>query len=146
MFRKQIEFIESMPGLVNNALENAINQNNDGLKRILVDQQMYERGEDGNGKKLRPYSRYTIRVKKSKGQPTDRTTLRDTGAFHSSIIVTGYRDYYEVKSNVAYDFRLTDAKNYGKNILRINRLDFSNFIRDYFIKELKLLVNDRITK
>lgn len=146
MFNDQIKFIDSIDGMLNNALETVINQNSDGLKSLLVDIQMYEKGQDGTGKKLRPYSRYTIRYKISKGQPKDRTTLRDSGDFHASIQVTAYKDFYEVSSNVPHDTILTNSKNYGKNILRINPDDFINFIQEYFITELKRNVNDRLTE
>ena len=44
--------------------------------------QLYEQGRDGAGVEIMSYAPYepvTIEIKRSKGQPTNRVTLRDTG-------------------------------------------------------------------
>ena len=46
--------------------------------------QLFTTGEDGDGVSLGNYSPITIKIKKRKGQPTDRITLKDTGAFYDS--------------------------------------------------------------
>ena len=66
------------------------------LKELIIElnqDQLYDLGEDSKGNKLwsfspsMPYSPYTIKIKQAKGQPTDRLTLRDTGAFYKSFTV-----------------------------------------------------------
>lgn len=61
-------------------------------------EQLYEFGINSLGIYIdtyAPYTPYTIRLKTEKGQPTDRVTLRDTGAFHRSFIVeTGPEEFY----------------------------------------------------
>jgi len=50
-------------------------------------------GEYVDGSRIKPkYTNLTVAIKTKKGQPTDRVTLKDTGAFYSGIKAT-------VKSN-----------------------------------------------
>lgn len=49
--------------------------------------QLYGKGQDALGKELKPYSFITEVHKREKGQPFDRTTLRDTGAFYSGFTI-----------------------------------------------------------
>jgi len=60
--------------------------------RLNTDEQLYIRGVDVHGNKLRSiYARFgkfyadrTIQIKNEKGQPTDRVTMRDTGAMYKT--------------------------------------------------------------
>jgi hypothetical protein len=45
-----------------------------------------------------PYAELTKQIKKLKGQPTDRVTLKDTGAFHRSFNVMFETDGFMVDS------------------------------------------------
>lgn len=67
------------------------------FKAFIIDlntnEQLYDKGIDANGIKLRSkfakfgryYSDHTIELKKIKGEPTDRVTLKDTGDFYHSF-------------------------------------------------------------
>jgi len=45
-------------------------------------------GLDKEGNKILPeYTPFTIEIKKEKGQPTDRVTLKDTGDFHREMFM-----------------------------------------------------------
>lgn len=71
----------------------------DGYFKALIidlntDKQLFDKGIDATGKKLRNrfrtvaaeyYSKETIRIKSEKGQPTDRITLKDSGDFYSTF-------------------------------------------------------------
>jgi len=60
--------------------------------KLNRDEQLYLRGVDVHGNKLRSiYARFgrvyadrTIQIKNEKGQPTDRVTMRDTGAMYKT--------------------------------------------------------------
>lgn len=56
--------------------------------RLNTQEQLFKKGIDSEGRRLDEigggYSDLTIEIKKSKGQPTDRVTLKDTGAFYDS--------------------------------------------------------------
>jgi hypothetical protein len=63
----------------------------DQTKEAIADlnvQQMIS-GKRADGSEILPtYKDITIAIKKSKGQPTDRVTLRDTGLFQEKITTT----------------------------------------------------------
>lgn len=48
----------------------------------IREKQLFEEGIDGKGRKLREYKPFTVAIKKQKGQPTNRTTLFDSGDFY----------------------------------------------------------------
>ena len=50
-----------------------------------ITDRMYLTGTDGDGQKIEPeYKPFTVAKKKFDGQPHDRVTLKDTGAFYKS--------------------------------------------------------------
>lgn len=61
--------------------------------RLNRDEQLYQRGVDNQGNKMRSdyarfgnfYANSTIAIKNEKNQPTDRVTLRDTGALYRTF-------------------------------------------------------------
>lgn len=69
--------------------------NNQEFRNLIIDlntkSQLYQQGIDSNGISLNEYTRnngysnYTKAIKESKGQPTDRITLNDTGEFYRSF-------------------------------------------------------------
>ena len=79
-------FKDSLPNL----LEDIIRDKEDVIVSAIADDQLYRRGINGKGEKIMDYAPYkptTVRIKKRKGQPTPRVTLRDTGDFHKSMFV-----------------------------------------------------------
>lgn len=52
---------------------------------INTDEQLYEKGIDSLGQSLQEYTAFTKQIKRQKGQPTDRTTLKDTGDFYDAF-------------------------------------------------------------
>lgn len=51
------------------------------------DTQLYDKGIKSDGERLPEYTRFTKTIKKSKGQPYDRMTLRDTESFHKKFFL-----------------------------------------------------------
>lgn len=45
-----------------------------------------------------PYSPVTVEIKKSKGQPTDRVTLKDTGDFYEGFFVKASGGMWQISS------------------------------------------------
>lgn len=101
-------------------------------------------GRRADGTEILPtYKDSTIEIKKSKGQPYDRVTLKDTGAFWDSINV-----------NVATDTFLIDAsdsktqglvKKYGDKILGLSDASKSEeYIPLYFFPELKSRIEGKL--
>lgn len=137
LFSRQINFLRELELSVFDVLKDSINQNNGVIEDYVSEDQLFDRGVDGNNKKLRGYARTTIRIKSRKNQPTDRTTLRDTGKFHRSILVEGFPLALEVSSDVDYVQYLTRATNYGINILKPSNKNMTDFFDEFFVPDLK---------
>lgn len=145
IFTDQKEFlIEFREVKIYESLRDAINDFGLVLKDLIVTKQLYELGIDGNSKKLRGYSRRTIKLKISKKQPTDRTTLHDSEDFVRSINIDSYDDRFEISSNVSYDKYI--IKNYGEDVLSPTNENMKDFMLQYFIPKLKEYVDSKITK
>lgn len=76
-----------------------------------------------------PYAPLTVEIKKLKGQPTTRVTLRDEGDFHSSFFI----DYQEGGFQIKADDWKTDKLmyDYGDEILGLTDENFKEFADDY---------------
>lgn len=73
-------------------------------------------GIDGKGNEIVPeYSDFTYDVKIKVGQPTDRVTLKDTGAFYASIFIDYGTKYIYFDANDSKTNDLIDK--YGGDIL-----------------------------
>ena len=105
------------------------------IKEFIVQKQLYEKGEDGNTVRLKGYTRYTIRMKIAKGQPADRTTLRDRGYFYANITIDANDIGFIVNSNVNYDVYL--RKKYGKAIYIPSTNNMTEFVTKYVIPTVR---------
>ena len=81
------------------------------IKLIL---QQHDEGIDGDGEKLKSgaltailfdefYAQFTTQIKKSKGQPTDRVTLKDTGDFYKSHKVVQWGNGFTITADTLKD-------------------------------------------
>ena len=78
--------------------------------------QLYDSGERRDGTKITPaYAPETVAIKKKKGQPTNRVTLRDTFDWQASFWVQFYPDGCEINASDWKAERLTQK--YGDEIL-----------------------------
>jgi len=96
----------------------------DFILDLVRQRQLFEKGEDGLGRKLRSefaiggkvYATFTEILKEAKNQPTDRVTLKDTGAFYRSFRLKITRTFFEIDA----DTRKADgdlADTWGEAIL-----------------------------
>jgi hypothetical protein len=144
LFNQQIRFIQSLEREFFVVLERIIEANNLVIKDYIVDKQLFQKGIDGNKKRLKGYKRTTIRYKLSKGQPVDRTTLKDSGTFHASITIKAYKDRFEISSDVNHAKYLVARD--GKDIMRPTDENMNEFMRKYFIPQLKQKHNGKFAK
>lgn len=144
LFDKQISFIDSLEKQIFNVLRDSININGIEIKDYIIEKQLYEKGIDGNEKRLKGYTRQTIRYKISKGQPADRTTLKDEGIFHASITIDAYADKFIVSSDVGYAKYL--VKRYGDKIMKPSVRNMTEFFNKHFIPDLKTYINGQFTR
>lgn len=93
-------------------------------------------GFKSNDRPITPeYSPFTIEEKRKKGQPADRVTLRDTGAFQAAIRV--YADH------MAIVFGSDDSKTskleekYTKDIFGLNTNFTEDWVNESFYPKLK---------
>lgn len=73
------------------------------------------------------YKPFTIAIKKEKGQPTDRVTLKDTGEFHRSIFVKFEGDKIIIDSDSDLRNKLVDK--YGATIFGLTKQNKQALIR-----------------
>lgn len=139
IFEQQIQYLNKLEADFFGSLETAVNQNNTLIENQITEVQLFEKGQDGDQKKLAGYARTTIRIKQRKGQPTDRTTLRDTQAFHNSVTVTGFPLALEITAPVPYTQYL--IKRYGEKILVPEKEFMAGWLQRYFIPQLKKDIN-----
>lgn len=84
---------------INEYMEDITRSIEDEIKDLNVHQQ-YDLGQDRYGDRITPeYTPFTVSIKRWKGQPTDRVTLRDTGQFHSSFKIRYEADGFELYAN-----------------------------------------------
>lgn len=119
----------------NKVLAELIQEEESILININTQQQLFKKGQDRFKNSLKMYKPSTVRIKKRKGQPTNRTTLKDTGNFYKSMRVVVSGDKVIVRTSVAYDKYLI-AK-YGKDILGFQRELINDFLRRYFVPKMK---------
>ncbi|MGB6267410.1 MAG: hypothetical protein WBF67_00240 [Olleya sp.] len=112
---------------------------NEAFKKFAIDlnriDQLYNVGEDSNGDVLQAYTANTVSIKARKGQPTDRTTLKDTGDFYRSFNLKFYETDFEIMADDT-DKGLFDK--YGKDIVgwtKENTNEIKLFIQKRFLEE-----------
>lgn len=102
-----------------------------------AEEQLFEQGINRLGVDImdyRPYTPLTIAIKKEKGQPTNRVTLRDEGDFHSSFYLEVGDEQFEIKAS---DFKTEDLiKKYGRQILGLTNENISELIWQYVYPDL----------
>lgn len=87
-------------------------------------------GENADGSDIEPeYTSLTKRIKRVKGQPFDRVTLRDTGSFYGKMKVKTAGEILEIDSTDPKRNKL--VQKYGEEIFGLtdeNKSDLSEFI------------------
>lgn len=130
-FKKKLTELEK-------AINPTIKKTIDSNKPLIIDQQTNEQlyeGKDSNDKNLQPsYALSTRIVKRRKGQPTSRVTLKDTGDLYKSIKVDAKTNEFIISANVEYFKYLVN--HYSLNII----LGLNHDFLDKFTKK-KILPN-----
>ena len=128
-------------------LEDIVRDKEDVIVSAIADDQLYRRGVNGRDEKIMdymPYKASTIRIKKRKGQPTTRVTLRDTKAFHDAMFVVFDSDGFYITSSDGKTQELVDK--YGEEIFRLTDKNFNRIIRSHVRKELIKRIKRAIRK
>jgi len=104
----------------------------------LLQDQLFTTGEDGNGVSLGDYSPVTIEIKKRKGQPTDRITLKDTGEFYKSYFIVAYVGGFVVDADDLKDDGTSKTRlfnQYGDDVLKPN-IETIQLINEYYVEKI----------
>ena len=107
--------------------------------------QLYEQGINRLGVNIMdyaPYSPLTIEIKKEKGQPYNRVTLRDEGDIEQSFYVEADTQQFTIK---AADWKTEDLiQRYGRQILGLTEENKIILIWEYIYPELKAKTKEYI--
>ncbi len=88
------DFQASLPEIV----LDSVRENEGKVLDLVRDEQLTAKGIDGSGRAIRPkYTRFTVSIKREKGQETGHVTLRDTGETQDTMIMEyGAASFYPV--------------------------------------------------
>lgn len=118
-------------------IKSIIKENEAYIVDMNSEVQLYEQGVNRLGVKISdyaPYSPVTIAIKKMKGQPTDRVTLRDEGDFHASFFIDADDTRFEIKANDEKTEFL--IRKYGRQILGLTNEHIAELIHYYIYPDL----------
>lgn len=86
-------------------------------------------GENYDGSQIEPfYTPFTVAQKKRKGQPYDRVTLRDTGAFYKGIQANIFQNKFEMIGTDAKTAKLENK--YGNLIIGLSDDSKETLVKD----------------
>jgi hypothetical protein len=139
--RLKKNLINLKQGGVNTALQEVIIQNNKLIKDLNTEQQLFTEGVNNKGDKLREYTGFTKQIKASKGQPYDRTTLKDTGSFHKKFYIEVDNQGFKLDSADPKRDKLVDK--YGEDIFGLtpnNKSILAQRIKLDLINKIKRLL------
>ena len=128
---------------VNSSIQESIEQNKQVIKELQTQEQLYQ-GKNSKGIDIKPaYAESTIKIKRKKGQPTDRVTLFDKGDFYNSLEVIAGKNDAVIRTVISYSVYL--VKRYA-DILGLDEESWTEFINKYTIPTIKNNFNDIIAK
>lgn len=110
--------IKAMEEVQNNLPDLVLDQIKNYETEILglnTDDQLFQKGVDSQEKRIEPgYTPFTVSIKRQKGQPINRVTLKDTGDFHKSFAVEYFPDSFAIVADDPKTKKI--EKKYGKDV------------------------------
>lgn len=142
--KQRISILKKFKRELNKTYAKIIKTNEDSWTLLLSDDQMFEKGIDGDGRSLGKYSIYSLSIKQAKGQRTDHITLRDTKEFHNSISLKISSDKIETIAPGAEkdDTNLLDE--YGEAIIKLTPANKEKLIKNVYIPALNQIIKNTI--
>ena len=133
MFKPLLRILDNIISLnIDDIMLEILKQEDDVIELIVdlnTNGQLFQ-GIDSKGNDLGTYTQITIAIKRSKGQPTDRVTLKDTGDYYKSFDVKPYKGGFEIISDpIKEGFNLEDK--YGSDL---------ESLTEYSLEELKFFL------
>ena len=118
-------------------IEAVVRENEATILDMNAEDQLFLKGIDRNGVSISdyaPYSEITKEIKRMKGQPTARVTLRDEGDFHSSFYIEYLADGFKIGAKDGKTEKL--VKKYGNQILGLTDENVKELATEYIKPEL----------
>lgn len=118
-------------------VRSAVAANEAYIADMNAEDQLYGRGVNRLGVRISdymPYSPVTVEIKRMKGQPYDRVTLRDTGEFHRSFCVSAGADSFSVSATDGKTAGL--VRKYGRQIFGLTRENVSELLESYLYPDI----------
>lgn len=140
-----IERIEAMaagfkavPRVLATTLDQVVHDN--ATEFELDNLEQLEAGLDATGQRIEPpYTGTTRELKKQKGQPTDRVTLKDKGDFYRGIVAQVRGEQVE---NVGTDEKTAALEEkYGPDIVGVSEPHLEDFRQELVLPELQYQTN-----
>lgn len=116
-------------------LRQVITTHSDKIKAYNTQEQLFDKGINSISVRLAKYAESTRKIKIRKGQPTDRTTLKDTGDFYRSFNVISQGDQFIIEASVEYAKYLVNR--YGKEIIGVTDMNLAEFVEKYAQPEVE---------
>jgi len=116
---------------------------NESFALFLVTSEQLDKGFDGEGNPIKPpYTAFTRAIKRKKGQPTNRVTLKDTGDFHGAMMILYGPEEFRL---INTDWKAQKLRTkYGTDILGLNETsmdDLAGRIKPGLINEFNNVAN-----
>jgi len=134
-----------IPKLIDKGIQNAVERYKNELIDYQVNRQWFDEGEMADGTKIKPlnkpykvYSQFTVKKKRSKGQPTDRVTWKDTGRFHASVRILVLEDRFIIEVDPSAYRKL--VAQYGEGGIGIQDIYLREFANKRIMPEIKALM------
>jgi phage gpG-like protein len=141
-FTKKIKALEKA---INPTIKKTIDSNKNLIIGQQTDEQLYE-GQDSEDKEIRPkYALSTKIIKRKKGQPIDRVTLKDSGDLYKSITVNTKKDEFIISANVEY-FKYLVTHYSSNKLLGLNQEFLDKFTTKKILPNLEKTWKDIIRK
>lgn len=132
---KKIKQLEDLKKQIPNQVKIIANNNKKKLLDYIRIKQLFDKGVDGLGNKLKPYKPFTVAVKRAQGKDPNIVTLEDTGAFYRGfdLLVT---DQYSL-GIFSRDSKTPDlVAKYGADIFTYTAENIKEIESDIFLKQL----------
>ena len=118
-------------------IQDAIEETKDHIADLQAEQM--HKGQESTGDMINPPYRFsTVAIKRKKGQPSDRVTLQDTGAFYKGLYVNVTSDSVRIDSTDSKTTKLVEK--YGPDIFGLSVI----FKREYLNESLRPLLASKI--
>ena len=108
-----INAIEQVESQIDERLQQIASENEIEIVDFVRKNQLFDRGIDGTGRKLKPYSEFTKKLKRATGLPVDRRTHYQTGKTYNAYYpkLRGDRLFIKNENKTANGFDLGNYLN-----------------------------------